>query len=281
MNKIIHIVGAGGTAGIGMTRCLNKTKGLKITGHDTSEYAENMAECEISEPWEADMVIPVPDAAVNSKYGDSAVSFCPDQKQVILCQNKARTAKVLGYLAPKTYWVRDVEGAGGAGAKMASEFLPGANFSVEFVFFNGKRLARFQKERISYLLKRKEMDVTHSGSSAVSVCRSDKHVNKVAEHALRKIAEHTKTPLHGFYGVDMKENENNEIKVTEINAGRLLTASYNYYSMTGYNLPLVGVCAFLGLPEPKLPPYPEGYGVLRQTDCIAKLVDPEVTRKWE
>jgi hypothetical protein len=235
--------------------------------------------CEYSEPWVADCILPVPDKAVASRYGDSDLSFCPDQKQVLLCQDKAKCAEVLGDLAPITYWVRDTNGAGGKGAQMASEYLPGRNVSVEFCFYNGVLIGEFMKERLSYSISGSK-DPTHQfGTSFVSKCIFDSEIYELAMRAMDKIANETKTLRHGFYGIDFKENKDGEFKITEINAGRLLTASYCYYYMTGYNLLLAGISKFLG-DDYTLGEYPLNYGVIRGMDMEPRLFTPEETKTW-
>lgn len=62
--KVICICGAGGVAGVGMTRCL-KDKGYEVTGYDGSKWGELNMECPISpDPYMSDLIIPVPDALV-------------------------------------------------------------------------------------------------------------------------------------------------------------------------------------------------------------------------
>lgn len=277
--KRIHIVGSGGVAGIGMTRCLQDD--FTVQGHDSGPFGEYVQECE-SERDESlhycDLIIPVPDAAA-LKYSEHANTFLPPKEQIELCADKAKCAEVLGDLSPKTYWVRETKGAGGKGAQMISEYLPGRNFSVEFAFSKTNRIGIFQKERLSYLVKEIEPMVTASGSSAVSICTNNPEVNRTALRALKKVIEATGTQLHGFYGVDLRMDENGVPKVTEINAGRLLTASYTYFYKTGYNLALAGIKAALGEPY-ELGEYPLGYGVIRQTDSLPQIFGPEVTKEW-
>ena len=118
------------------------------------------------------------------------------------------------------------------------------------------------------------------GVACVSICTNKGNVRRKSEEALNKVATATNSLLHGFYGVDLVEDENGVPKVTEINAGRLLTASYSYYWLTGYNLPLIGVKAFFGEDIPPLPDYPEGYGIIRQVDQLPKLFPPDVMKGW-
>lgn len=276
MNKTVHIVGCGGNAGQLAYKCLKDH--YDIQGHDASVWGELIMPCPYAEPWNADMILPLPDKAVASRYGDSDLSFTPSSTQIELCQDKAKCAEVLGDLAPITYWVRETHGAGGKGAQMASEYLPGRNISVEFCYFNDKEIGFFMKERLSYSIAGSKEPTHQFGTSFVSVCILDKQILNKARRALNKVAMMTLTPLHGFYGVDFKEGEHG-FKITEINAGRLLTASYCYYYLTDYNLLLAGVANFLG-DKYELGDYPEGYGLIRQMDQEPYLFTPKETKTW-
>lgn len=274
--KNVHIVGSGGNAGQLAYRCLKDH--YHITGHDTSKWGELIMPCEYTEPWNADMILPLPDKAVASRYGDSDLSFTPDMKQILLCQDKAKCAEVLGDLAPITYWVRETNGAGGKGAQMASEYLPGRNISVELCF-NKNLIGYFMKERLSYSISGSNEPTHQFGTSFVSKCIYDKKLLRKALDAISEIEQHTKTKAYGFYGIDFKESEDGQFKITEINAGRLLTASYCYYHITGYNLLLAGVKSFLG-EKYTLGEYPLNYGIIRQMDQEPTLFTPDETKTW-
>jgi hypothetical protein len=275
--KTVHIVGAGGNAGQLAYKCLKDH--YHITGHDTSQWGELVMPCEYSEPWNADCILPIPDKAVASRYGDSDLAFCPDQKQILLCQDKAKCAEVLGDLAPITYWVRETQGAGGKGAQMASEYLPGRNISVELCFFNDKPVGYFMKERLSYSISGSKEPTHQFGTSFVSKCIKNDLILDFALTATSLVAVQTNTKRHGFYGIDFKENKDGRFKITEINAGRLLTASYCYYYLTGYNLLLAGIKKFLG-EDYKLGKYPLNYGIIRQMDQEPRLFTPKETKLW-
>jgi hypothetical protein len=224
------------------------------------------------------MILPIPDKAVASRYGDNDLFFGPDQKQIKLCQDKAKCAEVLGTLAPITYWVRDTNGAGGKGAQMASEYLPGRNISMELYYWHGEPIGYFMKERLSYSISG-SCEPTHQfGTSFVSKCIDEDRIRILALEGMEKICEYTNTELHGFYGIDFKEGDSG-FKITEINAGRLLTASYCYYYLTDYNLLRLGVSKFLG-DDYKLGEYPLDYGVIRSMDMTPRLFTPEETKLW-
>lgn len=271
--KTIHLAGLGNAA-MGMYKCLKND--YIVQGHDQSMYAETLAkregiklEHESERLWYTDLIIPTPDPLVK-KYSDSDLSFLPDRKEIELCQDKAKCATVLKDLSPKVYWVRDTEGAGGKGAQMCSEYLPGRNVSCELVFNNGKFINYFQKERLSYSLKENEKPLDKKGTSIVSKCIKDDEVLELSLKAIERISKYCGTTPNGFYGIDFKQNEQGKWKITEINAGRLLTASYCYFYKTGYNLALAGIKSYLGEPY-DIGEYPEGTVLIRQYDGEPQL----------
>lgn len=277
--KRIRIEGAGGPAGVGITRCLKES--YEVVGYDDSVWASLMMECPNSLD-QGDLSIPVPDILVANfakKYPKK--TFLPPVSHIKICQDKALTAEALEDLAPKTYWVRDTVGAGGKGAQMASEYLPGRNVSFEAVFIGlGMYNDWFMKERLSYRVG-SIAPVNGIGTSAVSICINDEDAKEVAVHALENIEEYTGEQLYGVYSVDLKQAEDGTFKVTEINAGRFLTASYPYFYTTGYNLPLRMAQVFLKDTLSPLPDYPEGWGLVWQLGQDPRLFPPEVTKEWK
>jgi len=277
VEKTVHIVGAGGNAGMLAYECLKDN--FIITGHDTSKWGELIMPCEIGDPWDADCILPLPDKALCSRYGDSDTAFTPALEQLVFCQDKAKVAEVLGEsFCPKLYWVRNPQGSGGKGAQMCSEFLPGRNVSVELCF-TGKDTQYFIKERLAYSIPGDKEPTHQFGTSFVSVCLDDYNLVDFVVSALEKVAKHTNTRLYGFYGVDLKGNVDGELKLTEINAGRLLTASYCYYYISPYNLLLYGISSFLGQ-DYVLEDYPVGWGLIRQMDSPPRLFGPSITKTW-
>lgn len=253
----ILVKSAGGNAGIGMTRCL---KDFTVYGADDGQWGKKLMEVPEWQGEEVDLVIPVSSKMILKSEGP----ILPPQGVLELCWDKAKCAEVLGDLAPKTYWVRDTMGSGGKGAQMCSEFLPGRNISCELLYKDGELLGYFMKHRISYSTGGVQEMVGGIGTSMVSVCIDEPLIKDVATAAIYQVM----AKPHGVFGVDLKENEAGEPKVTEINAGRFLTASYIYFYMTDYNLPKRMVEAALNLPLTPLGEYPVGTGIIRQLDRI-------------
>jgi len=257
MKKIL-IKGAGGVCGKGMTRCLKDN--YLLYGEDDSRWAEKLMETLPSYDCKGsyDLIIPVADSMITVP---DHPTMLPDIREINICQDKAECAKVLRELAPKTYWVRDTKGAGGAGAQMSSDYLPGDNYSCEVIFNEGEFLGSFIKHRLSYSTIKEDLPLEKRGSSMVSVCVDNQDILQRTLTAIDRIGG---TP-HGAYGVDFKCNEEGVPLITEINPGRFLTASYVYFYSTGYNLPLKLYSSYFGedyeLPEP-----PFGTGVIRCVD---------------
>lgn len=264
MEHAVHILGAGGVAGVGLTRCLKDA--FEVTGWDDSPWARKKVECAIQSDPEGDLILPVPDSLVRL-YAGRPRTFLPPADVVERCQEKHLCAKLLGDLAPLTYWVRDTHGAGGAGAarldgRMAAEYLPGRNLSCEVLFFDGKLSAWFQKERLSYRANTVEQNVQGIGSSAVSRCIRDSNLLDMSLWALNRLTEKP----HGIFAIDFKEDRYGLPLITEINPGRWLTASYVYFYSTGYNLPRLACELAIGIEPTPLSDYPEGIACIRQTD---------------
>jgi len=260
---VVWVHGCGGNAGILMSRCLEQTA-VEVCGWDDNLWPRKLAECELTTASEtADLIVPMADSLV-ALWAACPRTFLPSASEVALCQDKSRLAKVLGDIAPLTYWVRDTHGAGGAGAKqvMAAEYLPGRNLSMELLYNRGELLATFQKERLSYSTIRPEPNVCGVGTSMVSRCVDDPASKEVCHWAMKRISAEP----HGVYAIDLRENEFGDPKITEINAGRFLTASYVYFYRTGYNLPRMMAEVALGLPVTPLSSYPLGVSIVRGYD---------------
>ena len=260
--KDVLIRGAGGVAGKGMTRCLKEH--FNVYGQDDSKWSRKIMEAIPEHPTdqEYDLIIPVADSMIGQlDPNEWHKMIMPSQMAIEICQDKAKCAEVLGDLAPDTYWIRDTHGAGGKGAQMASEYLPGDNYSVELAFHNGELIGSFAKKRISYSTIKKDLPLEKRGSSMVSVCVDDEELFMRAMEAVEKLPG---TP-NGAYGIDFKCREDGTPLITEINPGRFLTASYVYFYSTGYNLPLALYKSFLGEPY-ELGPYPVGIGTIRCVD---------------
>jgi hypothetical protein len=168
------------------------------------------------------------------------------------------------------FWVQYWETKGLAVTDfMVSEFLPGREFAFQSLWRDGELLTSAARERLEYVFGH----LMPSGqSSSPSVARSvhDDRVNELATAAVRA-ADQTAT---GVFCVDLKEDEEAQVLVTEINAGRFFTTS-NFFAEAGANMPYEYVRLALGEDVDGLPRYnavePDLYWV-RMIDMGYKLV---------
>lgn len=266
--KRILVLGAGGTVGKWITRCLSKSPNLMLYGRDDGEFNRHMVEV----PWghqsynqdsstfydDYDLIYPAA-APLVTRYAGVRGALAPEPGVVSRCDDKALCASLLGDLAPITYWVRETTGAGGRGAQMAQEYLPGENYAVEMVWHKGELDSYFMKERISYSAKERSGIVT--GTAAVARCIDEPDLLHRAMEALSCVTEYP----HGIFTVDFKCTETGRPKVTEINAGKFATSSYPFYH-DYWNLPLRAVELALDMELTPFKEYPTGLTVIRGYD---------------
>jgi carbamoyl-phosphate synthase large subunit len=153
---------------------------------------------------------------------------------------------------------------------MASEFLPGAEFAWQSLWFDGGLITSQARERIEYIFGH----VSPSGqtsSPAVARTVTDPAVNEIATAAVRAV---TKRP-HGVFCVDLKQASDGQPRVTEINAGRFFTTS-NFFAHAGLNMPSMYVELGMGRTiqsaPPKYDPLPPDLYWVRTVDMGYKLV---------
>ncbi|MGB9756283.1 MAG: ATP-grasp domain-containing protein [Candidatus Bathyarchaeales archaeon] len=198
-------------------------------------------------------------------------------------------------------WIRARHGAGGRGSTLAhnketalswikywksremdwqfiaQEYLPGRNIGFHSLWKNGKLITSMARERIEYVYPTLAPSGV-TGTPAVQRTIHDKTVNEVGTKAVLAIDPN----FSGIACVDLKENEEGEPCVTEINAGRMFTTSFffsyaskvlrrDYYA----NIPYLYVKLAFEEDVPNIPKYdilPENIYWIRHIDAPAKLV---------
>ncbi|MEM3695953.1 MAG: ATP-grasp domain-containing protein [Candidatus Bathyarchaeia archaeon] len=198
-------------------------------------------------------------------------------------------------------WIRARHGAGGRGSTLAhnkgtalswikywksrgmnwqfiaQEYLPGRNIGFHSLWKNGELITSMARERIEYIYPNLAPSGV-TGTPAVQKTIHDKVVNDVGTRAVLAIDQ----KFSGIACVDLKENEEGEPCVTEINAGRMFTTSFffsyaskivrrDYYA----NIPYLYVKLAFEEKMPNIPKYnilPENIYWIRHIDAPAKLV---------
>lgn len=143
------------------------------------------------------------------------------------------TEKVLTY----PYWIRSATGSSGLGSFkvqsyddltmwisinkgidnfIASEYLPGRNLACKMLYYNGKLVRSAMAERVNYIMgKISPSGIT--GNTSFGRLINDKKVFDVSNSAMEALFQATGAERHGFFTVDLKENEDGVPMVTEVN----------------------------------------------------------------
>lgn len=152
------------------------------------------------------------------------------------------------------YWIRSATGSSGLGSFkiesyddlekwlyinkeinnfIASEYLPGRNLACKMLYYKGELLRSACAERINYIMA-KVAPSKITGNTSFGRLINDENVFNVSKKAIENVFSQTGDILHGFYTVDLKENEKGEPKVTEINLRHV--AFTQCFAMGGANI---------------------------------------------
>jgi len=159
---------------------------------------------------------------------------------------------------------------------MASEFLPGREFAYQSVWQDGELVAGQARQRVEYLYGHL---TPHGQTSTPSVARTV-DIPSVDATAMAAVRALDPRPC-GVYCVDLKEGEDGDVKVTEINAGRFFTTS-NFFAAAGLNMPdLLVRCALGQHPErQRSSPLPPDLYWIRMVDMGFILVSADDLDPW-
>jgi len=152
---------------------------------------------------------------------------------------------------------------------MVQEYIGGRDVAWDSLWFNGKLITSYARERLEYPFKH----LTPSGVGGTPIVAriiEDDEVNEVGRRAVSALDEKP----HGFYCLDFKHRD--RPYVTEVNVGKAHTTlalwSYAMHRFLGkQSIPDLYVQIGLeneapgNLPEHDL--YPEGYYLIRHMDC--------------
>jgi carbamoyl-phosphate synthase large subunit len=146
---------------------------------------------------------------------------------------KQKTEQTLGY----PFWVRSATGSSGLGSFkvnsyqdllnwihinpdvhnfMASEYLPGRNLACKLLYYEGELVRAACGERVHYIMARTSPSGV-TGNSAFGRLLNDEKIFEVGKKAMDIVFEKTGAPKHGFFTVDLKEDQNGRPYVTEVN----------------------------------------------------------------
>lgn len=195
------------------------------------------------------------------------------------------------------FWVRSTTGSSGLGSLkvrsldelerwininlkierfIASEYLPGRNLACKMLYFDGNLIRAGVAERVNYIMA-KIVPSGITGNTAMGRLINDKKAFEVAKEAMELIFERTGSRKHGFFTVDLKEDENGVPKVTEINIRHVAFTSA--FALAGANFCVDTVNLLNGEPgfdfDFKMYNFKENYVFLREVDALPILLREE------
>jgi hypothetical protein len=138
---------------------------------------------------------------------------------------------------PFPFWIRSASGSSGLGSLkidsadnlrnwlainpgvekfLASEYLPGRNLCCKMLYFEGSLVRSAVGERVNYIMA-KVAPSGITGNTSFGRLLNDPKVFDVANRAMNVLFQATGARKHGFFTVDLKEDERWVPKVTEVN----------------------------------------------------------------
>lgn len=135
------------------------------------------------------------------------------------------------------FWVRSTSGTSGLGSLkinseedlknwikinpaiqifLASKFLPGRNLACKMLYYDGKLVRSAIGERVNYIMA-KVAPSGITGNTSFGRLLNDSYVFEESKRAMNFIFKETGAKKHGFFTVDLKEDENGKPYITEVN----------------------------------------------------------------
>ncbi len=135
------------------------------------------------------------------------------------------------------FWVRSSKGTSGLGSLkinnleslknwihinnevttfLASKFLTGRNLACKLLYWNGKLVRSASAERVNYIMS-KVAPSGITGNTSFGRFLNDKKIVSVAIKAMDYLFNNLNIKPHGFFTIDLKEDENGKPFITEIN----------------------------------------------------------------
>jgi len=164
------------------------------------------------------------------------------------------------------------------------EYLPGRDLAFDSVWFRGRLITSYSRERLQYILKHISLSGI-TGTPTVARTVEDENMNQVSVEAIKAL---DKEP-HGFFSVDVKEDASGNPVVTEVDGKWHTTAPlWGYAFAKALNKPELNIAyqyLMLGLngsSDGDLPAFnlfPANHYLVRQIDAGVILECDKTTWK--
>jgi carbamoylphosphate synthase large subunit len=152
------------------------------------------------------------------------------------------------------------------------EYLPGKDLAFDSLWFKGRLITSYSRERLQYILKHISLSGI-TGTPAVARTVENEELNQVSIRAIRALDQEP----HGFFSVDAKEDASGKPVVTEVDGKWHTTAPlWGYAFAEVLNKPELNIAyqyLMLGLngsSDGDLPAFnlfPANYNLVRQLDA--------------
>ena len=155
------------------------------------------------------------------------------------------------------------------------EFLDGRDIAFDSLWYNGKLIISYCRERLEYPFSKLTMSGI-TGTPTISKIIHDENINKICVEAVKKISNKP----HGCFSIDLKEDKNGKPFITEVDSGKFHTtiglwgflAEKNLKLPWYYNMPRLYTHLGMGgeIPvEEQIDIYPKNLYLFRNLDCGA------------
>lgn len=152
---------------------------------------------------------------------------------------------------------------------MLSEYLPGRNLACFTLFHEGKIIKYGVAQRIDYLMGKVAVSGI-TGNTCKGKLLNDKRVFNVAYDAVMSVVGQTGEVMNGLVVTDLKENENGNPVVTEINIRHVAFTST--FANAGFNFSEYQLLCLMGrkteIPDELTIQFPEDNCMLRDVDGL-------------
>lgn len=200
------------------------------------------------------------------------------------------------------FWIRSTSGSSGLGSLLieneqalktwihinkgvtefiGSTYLPGRNLAVKLLYHNGKLLRSACGERVEYIMA-KVAPSGITGNTSFGRLLTEPHLVDVAVEAMEILFAQTQSPKHGFYTVDLKEDDQGNPMITEINVRMV---AFNWmFALAGANFTEDMLRILSGDPtfsyDYRMYEFEPGTIFLRDVDGVPKLMNEQELLKY-
>lgn len=164
------------------------------------------------------------------------------------------------------------------------EFLPGRDLAFDSLWYKGKLVTSYCRERLEYFLKHISLSGI-TGTPTIAQTIIDEKINRIGVSAVKALDPKP----HGFYSTDIKEDSQKNCNVTEVDGKWHTTAPLWGYSFAKVlNKPELNIAyqylklALEGKTDGDLPTYdlfPSNYLLVRQLDA-GVILEKKKDQTW-